>query len=164
VKVPPAVHQEHSVKNVLVLAAVSLFALTANAQSVKEKKARAAVDDAFAESTKKVNACGKTFKFVYDWKTFDAIDFVKAGREKMDQYGSETNNVAGIGEAINKLCADKDYKEALGKISTIVYKPTNNTDITVKGSVAGATLTLENYCFGSTRDASDFQKAAEGAL
>lgn len=151
-------------KRVFVFAAVSLFALTANAQSVKEKKARAAVDDAFGESTKKVTACGKTFKFVYDWKAFDAIDWVKAGREKMDQYGSEVNNVAQFGDAINALCADKDYKEALGKISTIVYKPTNNTDITVKGAVAGGTLTLENYCFGSTRDANDFKTAAENAL
>jgi hypothetical protein len=151
-------------KKLFVFAAASLFALTANAQSVKEKKARAAVDDAFAESTKKVTACGKTFKFVYDWKSFDAIDWVKVGREKMDQYGSEVNNIAGFGEAINSLCADKDYKEALGKISTIVYKPTNNTDITVKGAVAGGTLTLENYCFGSTRVASDFKTAAENAL
>ncbi|MCA2981618.1 MAG: hypothetical protein INH41_23045 [Myxococcaceae bacterium] len=151
-------------KNVFVVAAVSLFALTANAQSVKEKKARAAVDDAFAESTKKVSACGKTFKFVYDWKSFDAIDFAKIGRDKMGQYGSEVPNVAGFGEAINKLCADKDYKEALGKISTIVYKPTNDDSITVKGTVASGTLTLENYCFGSTRDAGDYEKAAADAL
>jgi hypothetical protein len=150
-------------KNLLLLVIV-LAGVSAQAQSVKEKKARQAVDDAFAASVAKVTDCGKKFKFVYDWKSFDAIDFKKAGREKQDQLGSEENNVGGFGEGINKLCADKDYKEALGKVTTIVYKPTNNTDITVKGSVAGGSLTLENYAFGSTRDASDFETAAKDAL
>jgi hypothetical protein len=151
-------------KHLLIAVAVTLSAFSAEAQTVKEKKARANVDEKFAESTARVKDCGKTFKFVYDWKAFEAADFKKAGREKMDQLGSEPVSIEGFGDAINTLCADKDYKEALQKISTIVYKPTGNSDITVKASVKGDTLTFENYMFGSSRAASDYEYAAKEAL
>ncbi len=144
--------------------ALLLLSSAAFAQSVKEKKARDHVNQNFADSTSKVNACGKQFKFVYDWKAFDSVDFAKASRDKQESYGLEASNVMELGDGINALCGDKDYKEALGKISTIVYKPTANDTITVKATVAAGTLTFENYMFGSTRGSSDYQQAAKDAL
>ena len=151
-------------KNLFVVGAVVFFSFGAQAQSVKEKKVRASVEAAFTESTAKVTDCGKKFKFVYDFKSFDSIDFKKLGREKVDQLGSEVPNLAEFGEGVNALCADKDYKDALQKVTTIVYKPTNNDQIAVKASLAGGTLTIENYVMGSTRGKSDYESAVKEAL
>jgi hypothetical protein len=69
-----------------------------------------------------------------------------------------------LGEGLNKLCSDKDYKAALAKISAIVYRSTNNDKIWVKAAVSGATMPLDNFSFGSTRDARDYVSAAKAAL
>jgi hypothetical protein len=72
--------------------------------------------------------------------------------------------VSRLGEGVNKLCADKDYKAALQKVSTIVYRTTNDESIRVKAVISGATLTFDNYSFGSTRDAADYEGAAKAVL
>lgn len=144
--------------------AVLASTMVAGAQTVAEKKERAAVDEAVAKAAADIKDCGKKFKLTFDWKAYDAIDWKKIGREKKDHYGSERSSLAGLGEGVNKLCADKDYKEALGKISNIVYRSTNDDSITMKAVVSGATLTFENYSFGSTRGASDYETAAKAVL
>lgn len=137
---------------------------SARAQTVAEKKLRAAVDEAAAKAAGDIKDCGKQFKVTFDWKAFDGLDWKKLGREKKDHYDSEANNLHHLGEGLNRLCADKDYKAALAKISTIVYRSTNNDKIWVKAAISGATMTLDNYSFGSTRDARDYASAAKAAL
>lgn len=141
-----------------------LAPISARAETVAEKKLRATVDEAADKAAGDIKDCGKKFKVAFDWKAFDGIDWKKIGREKNDYYDSERNNLAHLGEGLNRLCADKDYKAALAKISTIVYRTTNDESIRVKAVIAGTTLTLDNYSFGSTRDARDYEGAAKAAL
>jgi hypothetical protein len=138
--------------------------MVARAETVAEKKQRAAVDEAAAKTAGDIKDCGKTFKVTFDWKAFDGLDWKKMGREKNQYYDSEANNLAKLGEGLNELCSDKDYKAALAKISTIIYRSTNNDKIWVKAVISGATMTLDNYSFGSTRGAKDYTSAAKAAL
>jgi hypothetical protein len=149
---------------IAVLMTILAPALAVRAETVAEKKLRASVDEAAEKAAGDIKDCGKTFKVVFDWKAFDGLDWKKLGREKNEYYDSERNNLAHLGEGLNQLCGDKDYKAALAKISTIVYRSTNNDKIWVKAAVSGATMTLDNYSFGSTRDASDYVSAAKAAL
>lgn len=140
------------------------FTSGAHAQSVAEKKERASVDAAADTTAADIKDCGKKFKVVFDWKAYDAIDWKKIERNKQEYYSSERNNLVHLGEGLNRLCADKDYKAALTKISTIVYKSTNDESIRVKAVVSGSTMTLSNYSFGSTRAAGDYETAAKAGL
>ena len=153
-------------KAALTMAALTILASTmvAHGETVAEKKQRAAVEEAVAKQAADIKDCGKKFKVTFDWKAFDSIDWKKIGREKNDYYDSERNNLSRLGEGVNKLCADKDYKAALQKISNIIYRTTNDESIRVKATVSGATLTFDNYSFGSTRDARDYEDAAKAAL
>jgi hypothetical protein len=144
---------------------IVLLASTAVAQAgVEEKKQRDAVDEAAAKAAADLKDCGKKFKVAFDWKAFDALDWKAMKREKHEYYSSEVNNLNHLGEGLNKLCADKDYKAALVKITTIIYRSTNDESIRVKAVISGSTLTLDNYSFGSTRGASDYETAAKAAL
>jgi hypothetical protein len=138
-------------------------ALVAEA-GVAEKKERDAVDEKAQKASADIKDCGKKLKVTFDWKAFDGIDWKGIQRDKQEYYGTERSNLEHLGEGINKLCADKDYKSALGKISTIVYRSTNNDKIRVKATISGSTLTLDNYSFGSTRGADDYEEAAKAAL
>jgi len=144
--------------------AILASTMVARAETVAEKKQRAAIDEAAAKAAGDIKDCGKTFKVTFDWKAFDGLDWKKLGHEKTDYYDSERNNLVHLGEGLNTLCGDKDYKAALAKISTIVYRSTNNDQIWVKAAISGATMTLDNYSFGSTRGASDYSSAAKAAL
>jgi hypothetical protein len=135
-----------------------------HAETVAEKKLRASVDETATKTADDIKDCGKKFKVTFDWKAFDAVDWKKIGREKNDYYDSERNNLSRLGAGVNRLCADKDYKAALAKISTIVYRTTNDESIRVKAVISGATLTFDNYSFGSTRDPADYESAAKAAL
>jgi len=148
------------------LLTMTILAVTtvAQAETVAEKKLRATVDEAAAKTAEEIKDCGKKIKITFDWKAFDGLDWKKIGREKNDYYDSERNNLPGIGLGLNKLCADKDYKAALSKITTIVYRSTNNEQIRVKATIAGSTLTFDNYTFGSTRAADDYESAAKASL
>ena len=138
-------------------------ALVARA-GVEEKKQRDAVDEAARKAASDIKDCGKPFKVTFDWKSYDTIDWVGIQREKKEYYASEKNNLTELGNGLNRLCADKDYKAALVKINTIVYRSTNNDKIRVKATVAGGTLMIDNYSFGSTRGAADYEEAAKAAL
>jgi hypothetical protein len=144
--------------------AILASTVVASAQTVAEKKQRTLIDDAATKAAGDIKDCGKTFKVMFDWKAYDGLDWKKMGREKHDHYDSEANNLAHLGEGLNKLCDDKDYKAAMGKISTIVYRSTNNDKIWVKAAISGSTMTLDNYSFGSTRGARDYESAAKAAL
>ena len=147
-----------------VIATILASTFVANAQTVAEKKQRAKIDEAMAKSADDIKDCGKKFTVRFDWKAYDGLDWKKIGRDKQEYYANELNSVGDLGAGINKLCKDKDYKEALSKISTIVYRSTNDDKIRVKATVSGGTLTLENYSFGSTRHADDYEAAGKAAL
>ena len=132
--------------------------------NVEEKKKRDSIDEAAAKAATDIKDCGRTFKVAFDWNAFDNIDWKGIKREKHEYYGTEHSNLAHLGEGLNKLCADKDYKAALVKIDTIIYRSTNNEKIRVKAVINGSTMTLDNYSFGSTRSASDYEGAAKAAL
>lgn len=154
------------------------LAATAAAGPTADTKLHEQIDAAIAQTSANVKDCGKHFTIAFDWTSYDAIDW-KKGRE--DHFRNELTNLrgdgnskgeaqtsvwgsGGIGGGINKLCADKDYKAAIGKIDAIIYKPTDNDNITVKATVSGKTLTFENYTLGSTRWADDYMNAAKAAL
>ena len=153
-------------KAALTMATLTILASTmvARGETVAEKKERTSVDETAAKQAEEIKDCGKKFKVSFDWKAFDSLDWKKIGREKNDYYSSERNSLSRLGAGVNKLCADKDYKAALSKISTIVFRSTNDESIRVKATVSGATLTFDNYSFGSTRDPGDYESAAKAAL
>jgi len=146
------------------LTTILASAASARAETVAEKKLRATVDEAAAKAADDIKDCGAKIKVTFDWKAFDGLDWKAIGKEKTDHYDSEANNLKRLGLGINKLCADKDYKAALAKVTTIVYRSTNNDKIRVKGALSGGTLTFDNYSFGSTRDGWDYEVAAKAVL
>ena len=154
-------------------AALTITALTtailastvgARAETVAEKKQRAAVDEVAAKAAEDIKDCGAKIKVSFDWKAYDNLDWKTLGKAKTDYYDSEANSLKRLGLGVNKLCADKDYKAALSKVSTIVFRSTNNDQIRVKAALSGGTLTFDNYAFGSTRDAWDYEVAAKAVL
>ena len=142
---------------------VSLTA-TATATPVAEMKKRNAIDEVLAKAADETKTCGKKFVLAYDWAAYDALDWAGMKRDKQETYAGEQSNVVDIGKGIDQVCADKDYRAALVKVSKIVYRPTNNEHITLKATVSGNTLVLENYSFGSTRHADAYKSAIEAAL
>lgn len=151
-------------QRVAVVLTVLASTLVASAQTVAEKKQRDAVDETVAKAADDIADCGKKFKLAFDWKGYDSIDWKKIGRDKTEYYANEQNSVADLGKGINTLCADKDYKAALAKISTIVFVSTNDESISLKAVVSRGTLTFRNYTFGSTRHTDDFVSAGKAAL
>jgi hypothetical protein len=143
---------------------ISTAANVANAMPVAEMKKRAAIDQAMVDAAADIKDCGKKFTLAFDWKAYDAIDWKAAGQDKQDWYAFEQATIAKLGAGLNAVCADKDYKAALGKIGKITYKATNDTKIKVKVVISGSSMTIENYSFGSTRDAEDYESAAKAAL
>ena len=146
------------------LIAVMLISTVAHAMPVAEMKKRAAIDQEIVATAANIKDCGKKFTLAFDWKAFDAIDWKAAGQDKQAWYAFEQATVAKLGEGLNAVCADKDYKAALGKISKITYKATNDTKIKVKVVISGSSMVIENYSFGSTRGADDYESAAKAAL
>jgi hypothetical protein len=149
---------------VTLVLAMLVGSTVAVAGGVQEKKARDAVDAAAAKAASDIKSCGKKFTVTFDWKAYDAIDWKGIGRDKLEYMENERMSLADLGLGLDKLCADKDYKAAFVKVSTIVYKSTNDDKITVKATIAGSTLTISNYSFGSTRHADDYETAAKAAL
>jgi len=139
-------------------------AMPVYAGGVAEQKERASVDDAAALAATDIKDCGKKFTVTFDWKAYDALDWAKMGRDKHEYLASEKSSLADLGKGIDRLCSDKDYRAALVKIHSIVYRSTNDESIRVKATISGGTMTLSNYSFGSTRHADDYETAAKAAL
>jgi hypothetical protein len=158
-----ATHKEPVVKNATLILAM-LVSITATATPVAEQKKRNAIDDAATAAAADIKDCGKKFTVVFDWKAYDAIDWTGLKKDKQQQYGFERSNLKHLGEGLDKLCADKDYKAALVKINTITYRPSNDSKIKVRATISGGSMVLENYSFGSTRQVDDYENAAKAAL
>jgi hypothetical protein len=162
----PAIRTDrmHSSTTTVTLAIALLVSSAAQAGSVADAKKRAVVDEAATKAAADIKDCGVKFTVQFDWKSYDAIDWKKIGRDKMEFMSSEAVNLEELGIGINQLCADKDYKAELAKTRTIIYKPTNDDTITLKAATAGGKLILSNYSFGSTRRKYDYEVAVKAAL
>ena len=118
------------------------------------------VDTAFANSIAKSHACGGHYRAVYDWKSYDAIDWSKQERRKDDQLGYEISNVEIIGDGLDDACDDKDCKAVLGKVDTIIYRPTSaETEYSLDAQISGHTLTFVNHMSSGTHDGTDYYQA-----
>jgi hypothetical protein len=155
------------VKNTaFVLMFLSAFATAASAGPTAEKKKREAVEESLARGAKDVKDCGKTYKISFDWSAYDKIDWAKEKRSKDDQLGYEITNVRWVGFDVNKLCQDKDYKEAMQKFDNVVYRVIERTSDSIKPTVTvdGKTLTFLNVLGSSTRSGGDFVGPAKKVL
>jgi hypothetical protein len=155
------------VKNTaLVLMFLSAFATAASAGPTADKKKREAVEESLARGAKDVKDCGKTYKISFDWAAYDKIDWSKEKRSKDDQLGFEITNVRWVGFDVNKLCQDKDYKEAMQKFDNVVYRVIARTGDNLKPTVTvdGKTLTFLNVLGSSTRSGGDFVGPAKKVL
>ena len=151
-------------KYIAMYLATLMFAFGAQAQSVKNQKARADVDTAATQAADEIKDCGKKIAVTFDWSAYDSLDWAKLNKKKEEHYGAERSNLAALGKSVNAVCADKMYKTAFGKISAITYRATNNDKTHVVAKIDGGNLILENYTFGSTRRMADYKKAIESAL
>ena len=143
---------------VLVLGAV------AHADPGSERSERARVEKTLAAAIAELEDCGTRPKAVFDWKSYDAIDWKTAGKDKLEYLSSERGTLESLGTGLNNLCADKDYRAVLGKIDTVIYKPSSDPSVKLVAIISGTKLTLTDYIFGSTRDARDFENATRKAL
>ena len=146
---------------------LSGFVTAASAGPTADKKKREAVEASLARGAKDVKDCGKTYKISFDWAAFDKIDWSKAKRSKDDQLGHEIENVRWVGFDVNKLCQDKDYKEAMQKFDSVVYRVTadqadGSLHLTVTAD--GKTLTFIDVVGASSRSGGDFASAAKKVL
>lgn len=104
---------------IMVLALVVGF--SANAQSVKEKKAKAQVEEALKTEFAKLKGC--KMSATYDWAHFGKQKF-PTETEKEDAYKYAPQQIANIVEGLNELCADKDYADAMKGTSSLVLRAT----------------------------------------
>lgn len=151
----------------LVLMFLSAFATVASAGPTADKKKREAVEQSLARGAQDVKDCGKTYKITFDWAAFDAIDWAKLKRSKDDDIGYEITNVRWVGFDVNKLCQDKDYKEAMQKFDSVVYRVTTEEAAGNRKpavTVNGKTLTFLNVIGSSTRSGGDFVGPAKKVL
>jgi hypothetical protein len=153
-------------KIALVLMVLSGFVAAASAGPTAEKKKREALEQELARGAKDVKDCGKTYKISFDWAAYDKINWSKAKRSKDDQLGYEITNVRWVGFDVNKLCQDKDYKEAMQKFDSVVYRPIEQTGDSLRPTVAvdGKTLVFLNVVGSSSRSGGDFVSAAKKVL
>ena len=136
---------------ILVIAATSTVA---HAQVSRQD-----VEAALAKSIAKSHACGGHYRTVYDWKSYDALDWRHHDKTKDEQLGYELSNVEIIGDGLDDACDDRDCKAVLGQVDTIVYRATGNADHSLEAQISGHTVTLVNHVFGGTHDGTDYYQA-----
>lgn len=146
------------------LIAIITISSVGTAQTVAEKKARRGVDEGITTTSADIKNCGHKVELSYDWKSYDALDWKKLGKDKTEQYGYEVSNIKEIGAGVDHLCEDKDYKDAFKGVKKVIYKPSSNDKITVEAKASGSTVTIENFIFGSTRSKSDYSEALKKAF
>lgn len=154
-------------KIAFVLMMLSMFVTAASAGPTAEKKKREAVEESLARGAKDVKDCGKTYKISFDWAAYDGLDWSKQKRSKDDELGFEITNVRWVGYDVNKLCQDKDYKEAMQKFDNVVYRVTTEQaagNLRPAVTVDGKTLVFLNVLGSSTRSGGDFASAAKKVL
>ena len=137
-----------------------LLVIVATSTLAHAQVSRDEVEAAFAKSIEASHACGGRYRTVYDWKSYDALDWRHHDRSKDEQLGYELSNVEVIGSGLDDACADRDCKAVLGKVDTIVYRATaDETAYSLDAKISGHTVTFVNHVFGSTHDGTDYYQA-----
>ncbi len=137
----------------------ALLVIVATSTLAHAQVSRHDVDAAFAKSIAASHACGGHYRAVYDWKSYDALDWSHHDKSKEEQLGYELSNVEIIGSGLDDACDDRDCKAVLGKVDTIVYRATaGESEHHLDAQIAGHTVTFVNH-LGSTRDGTDYYQA-----
>ena len=140
---------------------LSILLILATSRLAYAQVSRHEVEDAFASSLAKSQACGGHYRAVYDWKSYDALDWAHHDKSKEEQLGYELSNVEIIGSGIDDACDDRDCKAVLGKVDTVVYRATSERGLNAQ--ITGHTLTFTNRVFSSTHDGTDYYQALKRA-
>ena len=138
----------------------ALLIIVATSTLAHAQVSRQDVDAAFAKSIAASHACGGHYRAVYDWKSYDALDWSHHDKSKEEQLGYELSNVEIIGSGLDDACDDRDCKAVLGKIDTIVYRATaDESEHSLNAQISAHTVTFVNHVFGSTHDGTDYYQA-----
>ena len=126
-------------RSMMVIAAVATVAVVAYADAT-----RSTVDARLAESIHDIKKCGAgSWRGVFDWKAYDAVDWSKQEHSKKEWLGYEMSTVENLGAGVSEACKrDSDCKTVIGNVDTIVYKITDDDTKRLEASVSGHTLTF----------------------
>jgi hypothetical protein len=72
----------------------------------------------------------------------------------------QKNNVESLAGSLDLICADKDFKSAMGKLTSIQLKV--GSELSAK--VSGTTMTVQYPAFSALNGPSYYQSAIEAAL
>lgn len=111
---------------ILLLATVSTGAL---ANSVEEKKAIAASDAKAATDGAAIKAaCGNAdLKITIDWASYEALP-LENGNTKENIFSQPARLTEKLAADFATICADKDYKAEVAKLTEIKLVPNNTHD------------------------------------
>lgn len=138
----------------------------ASAQTVEEKKARNAANEALAEGMKNSTTCGHTIAASFDWAAYDKMDWKKFSKNKNEEVPYLKGHLNTLGDGLKAVCADADYKEALKNVKSIQIVPANALTVSDKvvAKAAGSTLTVTVGILGGTLTSDDWQKGIKKAF
>ena len=143
---------------------VVLFIIVAASTVAHAQVGRQDVDAAFTKSIAASHACGGHYRAVYDWKSYDELDWGHHDKSKEEQLEFELSNVEVIGSGLDDACDDRDCKAALGQVDTIIYRAAEDESrYGLNAQISGHTLTFANHVFGSSRDSTSYRDALKRA-
>ena len=139
---------------------VALLVIIATSTVAHAQVSRHEVEAAFAKSIAESHACGGHYRAVYDWKSYDGLDWSHHDKSKEEQLGYELSNVEIIGAGLDDACDDRDCKAVLANVDTIVYRATGReSERGLDAQISGHTVTFVNDVFASTHDGTDYYHA-----
>jgi hypothetical protein len=139
---------------------VVLLVIVTTSTLAHAQVSRHEVDEAFAKSIAGSHACGGHYRAVYDWKSYDQLDWAHHDKSKEEQLGYELSNVEIIGAGLDDACDDSDCKAVLANVDTIVYRATGkDSERGLSAQISGHTVTFVNDVFSSTHDGTDYYHA-----
>ncbi len=133
---------------------------------VAEKKAMRSADANIAEATAKtIAACGNAALSVnVSWDKFKTVATVNAAivEKKNDKLewiiGNAGERTVGVLGALEKICADADYKEEIALMTQIVVDAKENYEDYKSSFVLNGTVLNVSTGYYMSRNASDFVK------
>lgn len=149
----------------LIGAACVAVAVTALAVADPQDDIRRWHAKAEAEMTQvAADACGRHVTTHIEWQVLDTLDYAKADEEKSDAVGAVSSTLESLHDGLARACEqDPAVKAMLASVDTIDFVPTDDKTFALDASLAGSTLVLTDYIWGSTRDIDDFAHAIRDA-
>ena len=143
---------------------VVLVVVVATSTLAHAQVSREDVDAAFAKSIAVSHACGGHYRAVYDWKSYDALDWAHHDKSKEEQLEFELSNVEIIGSGLDDACDDQNCKAALAQVDTIIYRAAEDESrYAINAQISGHTVTFANHVFGSSRNGPNYSDALKRA-